>query len=249
MNTFIKKFNTAVIYMFISYIARGNIFRVSQAKTILNHASDWSDGAFLFLICRHFKSSAGRIYVLWFDYLRLRVLWFFIFEYQLCASVSKNGKKYSKYGSLKCFWKHDMAASVFTCHFLSVSLTCLCLCMFVSEARFLYAFPPSWLMHLEAVVEAAVNSPVWNWMLPPCYLRPRTCSVDARLTAVVLFDSHFLCLRCSFELLVLFSFVQILLVLRFPEKMNSVTDHLCFFLTLERNLWISCLPPTSSHLK
>lgn len=171
MNTFIKKFNTAVIYMFISYIARGNFFRVSQAKTILNHASDWSDGAFLFLICRHFKSSASLIYVLWFDYLRLRVLWFFIFEYQLCASVSKNGKKYSKYGSLKCFWKHDMAASVFTCHFLSVSLTCLCLCMFVSEARFLYAFPPSWLMHLEAVVEAAVNSPVWNWMLPPCYLR------------------------------------------------------------------------------
>lgn len=64
-----------------------------------------------------------------------------------------------------------MAASVFTCHFLSVSLTCLWLCMFVSEARFLHAFPPSWLMHLEAVVEAAVNSPVWNWMLPPCYLR------------------------------------------------------------------------------
>lgn len=164
MNTFIKKFNTAVIYMFISYIARGNFFRVSQAKTVLNHASYWSDGAFLFLICRHFKSSAGLIYVLWFDYLRLRVLWFFIFEYQLCASVSKNGKKY-------CFWKHDMAASVFTWHFLSVSLTCLCLCMFVSKARFLYAFPPSWLMHLEAVVEAAVNSPVWNWMLPPCYLR------------------------------------------------------------------------------
>lgn len=48
MNTFIKKFNTAVIYMFISYIARGNFFRVSQAKTVLNHASDWSDGAFLF---------------------------------------------------------------------------------------------------------------------------------------------------------------------------------------------------------
>lgn len=52
----------------------------------------------------------------------------------------------------------------------------------------------------------------------------------------MLFDSHFLCLRCSFELLVIFSFAQILLVLRFPEKMNSVTDHLCFFHFREKSV-------------
>lgn len=52
----------------------------------------------------------------------------------------------------------------------------------------------------------------------------------------MLFDSHFLCLRCSFELLVLFSFAQILLVLRFPEKMNSLTDHLCFFHFREKSV-------------